>query len=232
MYLMSQDAILSEIEPLTVELLDVFDDSVARADEFMSTNTTLTGDGYTRSTMTRIFAKEALAQLGYELARIANMGIEVRFLGKYSVKIVRSDHRGSVPAPKTLSRAAWCCVGQSRLTADGIDPEVFWDVERLRLRGTSIEGAVLRAFGSQGDGLIHLIVDWQEDEATGIVRMAVSQPVGAWSEREAPRVAWRSTLERDEEGSAVFKPSNESINIFLDDSGEGEEIAGIGVSVV
>lgn len=223
-----KEEVLQEIKPLTVELQEAFNNGIAQAAEFLDERAPLAADGYSRSMLTRLFVKQTLLELGYSLGSVANTGLEITYLGKYCIKVVRSDHRGNPPRPQTLSRAAWYLPRQMRLTADGVDPELFWDIKRLGLRGNNVDGAILRAIGNQNDGLIHLLVDWQELRGEGRVAMAVSLPVGPWGIRDTPHVAWRSVLVNDDDGFNEFVPSEEDIDIFPDEQ-DGED--GIGVAV-
>ncbi len=224
----SQEEVLQDIKPLTIEMQETFDSRAAQVSEFLDEHAPLAADGYSRSMLTRLLVKQTLMELGYDLGNVANTGLEITYLGKYRIKVVRSDHRGNPPRPQTLSRAAWCYPGQLRLTADGIDPELFWGIKRLGLRGSDVDGAILRAIGAQNDGLVHLLVDWRELRDEGRVEMAVSLPVGPWGIREVPRVAWRSVLVSDDDGLNEFVPSEEDIDIFPDEQ-DGED--GIGVAV-
>lgn len=224
----SQEEVLQDIKPLTIEMQEVFEESIALTDASISRDFALAADGYLRSTLTRMHAKERLMQLGYDLARVANMGIEIRYLDKYSLKVMRSSHRGNVPAPHSLHRAAWYATGvQPPLCpADG-DADAFWGIKRLNLRGAEVDGAIARALATQNDGLIHLVIDWEEQRGVGVVRMAVSMPDGVWAEGEEPRVLWRSVLERDEDGLSRFVQSDEDINFFDDDNDDGLGVAAI-----
>lgn len=225
----TQEEILEEIKPLTIELQDIFEESVAKADDFMRREQFLTGDGYGRSAMTRMYAREAIMQHGFDLMKVPNMGIEVRYNEMYSIKVLRSTHKGDVPAPHSISRAAWYeSAAQPTLFPIEEYTEPFQNVQRLRLRGTDLEGAIARAFIIQSDGLIHLVIDWEEDQSKGDVKMAVSLPEGAWAEGEEPRVFWRSKLERDEFGKSKFVQTDEDVNFFEDDEGdEGMDVTAV-----
>lgn len=217
-----KDKILEDIEPLLVDLADAFDLAAVQASTVIDANFPNASDGYLRSAITRGLVKEHLLCDGYSLAKVANVGIEVTYDATYAVKVVRSDHAGNVPAPSTISRASWYAINQPRLSIDGMDAEAFWEVKNLGLRGCGIDAAVLGALGAQNDGLTHLIVDWEEIDDTGLVRMAVSMPIGAWRQGETPRLAWRSMYKRsDEHEDPVFVPSDEDIDFFIDE-GNGE----------
>lgn len=217
-----KDKILEDIEPLLADLADAFDLAVVQATTIIDANFPHASDGYLRSTITRGLVKDHLLCGGYSLARVANVGIEVNYDSKYAVKVVRSDHAGNVPAPSTISRASWCAANQPRLSIDGIDSDAFWGIKRLGLRGCGVDAAVLNSLGVQNDGLTHLIVDWEEISDSGLVRMAISMPIGAWRQGETPRLAWRSVYERsDAYEEPIFVPSDEDIDFFIDgDNGE------------
>lgn len=226
MYAQDRDQILSEVEPMLADLADAFDLAVSKAETVIEGNYAEANDGYLRSTLVRAGVKTQLKRDGYRLAQIANVGIEVDYDERYAVKVVRSDHGGNVPTPATLSRAAWYA-NQPRLSADGIDPDLFWDVKRLGLRGCEADAAVLHALGAQNDGRIHLVADWEWIEDQGIVRLAVSQPIGPWKKGEVPRLAWRSVFDRSDSEGQAFVPTDEDIDIFLDD--EDDTIFGVKV---
>ena len=223
-----KDKVLSDIEPLVFDLRDAFDDSLATADEVSRVHYGGTRDGYLRSTLVRAGLRHSLRDKGYKLLPVPNIGIDVEFGACYRVKVVRSDHSGNVPAPASLTRAAWCANGQMRLTADGVDPETLWDVRRLGLRGSESVEVVSSVFSSQDDGKTHLIVDWEEIGDSGTVRLAASLPVGVWGKGEPPRVAWRSVLRMDATGCTAFVPTDEDLVVFLD---EQEDDRGFGVAV-
>ncbi len=223
-----KETVLDDIRPLTIDLQDAFDESLAKADSVVKENYGNSRDGYLRSTLVRAGLRQTMRDQGYELKNIPNIGIDIVYDDRYGVKVVRSDHSGNVPAPATLARAAWCAAGQMRLSANGVDAETIWDVRRLGLSGCDIEGAVSSALAFQCDDLIHLLVDWEEIPGTGTVRMAVSMPVGAWSKSESPRVAWRCVLHRDASGFDSFVPTDDDLVVFIDDD---EDDRGIGVAV-
>jgi len=224
-----KDKILEEAEPLLADLADAFDLATVQATTIIDANFPNASDGYLRSTIIRGLVKEHLLCDGYSLARVANVGIEVTYGATYAMKVVRSDHTGNVPAPSTISRASWCVANQPRLGVGGMDVESFWSIKRLGLRGCGVDAVVLSSLGAQNDGLTHLILDWEEIGDSGLVRMAVSMPVGAWKQGETPRLAWRSVYERsDTYKEPIFVPSDEDIDFFID-GGNGESRLGVKV---
>ena len=221
---LDKDTILEEIEPLLVDIQDAFDIALANVEASIAKEFSGVEDGYMRSFLTRCHVKKHLYDTGYRLASVANVGIEVIYDSKYCLKILRSDHSSNVPTPQTLSRACWCSASQPRLSVDGIDPDKFWDIKNLGLKGCEIDEAVLRALSAQDDGLIHLFIDWEEIGSTGTARLAVSMPEGPWKKGDQPKLTWRSIIERNDAHVQIFVPTDEDIDFFIDDFEDDERL--------
>ena len=226
MYDTDKNEVLADVEPLLVDLADAFEYSIPEVSDYLSKKCPSSTDGYGRSTLIRLMVKQQLIEGGYELAKVANVGIEIVYERKYAIKVVRSDHGGNTPAPATISRASWY-TAQPRLSIGDMDGEAFWSLKRLGLRGCDVDAVVLGQLEAKNDGLVHLIVDWREDEETGSVQMGISMPIGAWRVGETPRLAWRSIFEYGGEDGQGFVPTDEDIDFFVDDEGGENRVEAI-----
>ena len=228
MHSVTREEILDDLGIVLLDLQDAFEESVAKKDETINSKYDRVKDGYFTSHLIRAGVKQYLYECGYDLAYVANTGIEIAYDGKYRIKVVRSSHASEVPAPRTVNRAAWCMSNQPRLFVDNLTPEDVWSIKKLGLHGGGNDAAVVGALVSQNDEYVHLLVDWEEIPSQSTVRMAVSLPVGAWAPGEEPKVAWRTIVTQDLAGNSEFTPSDEYLNIFLDDEDNDE---GLGVAV-
>lgn len=225
--MLKQDEIIDELGDFIADLQDAFAESLAKKDSTLESYRGVS-DGYFVSHLIRAGVKSSLMGSEYDLQNIPNTGLEVRYLGKYCIKIVRSSHAGDVPAPTTVTRATWCMANQPRLFCDGITPADMWEVRKLHLPGGDSKEIVETVYATQKDGLVHILVDWEEIASEGTVRLALSMPIGAWAPGERPRVAWRYMVEDDGLGAGKFVPSDEPFNVF-DDEDEGD--VGMGVAI-